>query len=54
MIEALTVGIGPTSAFRIGDGGETLDFHLSKTRMAKAAKQFLSQVSTRSLHPGLR
>jgi transposase-like protein len=26
----------------IGDGGETLDFYPSQTRMTKSAKQFLS------------
>ncbi|WP_193753364.1 hypothetical protein [Aureimonas ureilytica] len=54
MIEVLTVGIRPTSAFRIGDGGETLNFYVCQTRTTKAAKQFLSKALNRSPHPGLR
>ncbi len=54
MIEVLTVGIRPTSAFRIGDGGETLDFHFSQAHTAKAAKQFLSKALNRLPYPKLR
>ncbi|WP_430515421.1 DDE-type integrase/transposase/recombinase [Aureimonas ureilytica] len=34
----------------IGRGGETLDFHLLRTRTTKAAKQFLSKALNRSPH----
>ncbi|WP_062234954.1 hypothetical protein [Aureimonas sp. N4] len=53
MIEALTAGIWPKSAFQIRDGGETLNFYVCQTRMTKAAKQFLSKALNRSPHPGL-
>ncbi|KTR08331.1 hypothetical protein NS365_01280 [Aureimonas ureilytica] len=34
----------------IGDGGETLDFHLSQTRRTKSAKQVPSKAANRSPH----